>query len=85
MTMVMTTSKSSSAESQSRCCFEMRSVQPYSTTDEYLYAMKEDLAEWLSSMYPEWSSINAENFLEYLGKAIDSFVDESLLAKGKLN
>ena len=46
---------------------EMKSVQPYSTTDEYLYAMKEDLADWLSNMYPEWRPITAENFLECLG------------------
>ena len=47
---------------------EMKSVQPYSTTDEYLYAMKEDLADWLSNMYPEWRPITADNFLESLGK-----------------
>jgi hypothetical protein len=47
---------------------EMKSLQPYSTTDEYLYAMKEDLADWLSNMYPDWRPINAENFLERLGK-----------------
>ena len=47
---------------------EMKSVQPYSTTDEYLYAMKEDLADWLSNMYPEWRPITADNFLECLGK-----------------
>jgi hypothetical protein len=47
---------------------EMKSLQPYSTTDEYLYAMKEDLADWLSNMYPEWRPITADNFLECLGK-----------------
>jgi hypothetical protein len=47
---------------------EMKSLQPYSTTDEYLYAMKEDLADWLSNMYPEWRPITAENFIECLGK-----------------
>jgi hypothetical protein len=36
-------------DSQSRF-LEMKSLQPYSTTDEYLYAMKEDLAEHVSSM-----------------------------------
>jgi hypothetical protein len=54
-------------DSQSRF-LEMKSLQPYSTTDEYLYAMKEDLADWLSNMYPDWRPINAENFLERLGK-----------------
>ncbi|CAF3987323.1 unnamed protein product [Adineta steineri] len=45
---------------------EMKSLQPYSTTDEYLYAMKEDLADWLSNMYPDWQPITADNFLECL-------------------
>jgi len=48
---------------------EMKSLQPYSTTDEYLYAMKEDLADWLSNMYPDWRPISADNFLECLGKS----------------
>lgn len=47
---------------------EMKSLQPYSTTDEYLYAMKEDLADWFSNMYPEWRPITADNFLECLGR-----------------
>jgi hypothetical protein len=47
---------------------DMKSLQPYSTTDEYLYAMKEDLADWLSNMYPDWRPITAENFLQRLGK-----------------
>ena len=46
----------------------MKSVQPYSTTDEYLYAMKQDLDDWLSNMYPEWRPITADHFLESLGK-----------------
>ncbi len=58
-------------DSQSRF-LEMKSLQPYSTTDEYLYAMKEDLADWLSNMYPDWRPINAENFLERLGKLFNS-------------
>jgi len=47
---------------------EMKSLQPYSTKDEYLYAMKEDLADWLSNMYSEWRPITADNFIECLGK-----------------
>ncbi|CAF0724171.1 unnamed protein product [Didymodactylos carnosus] len=47
---------------------EMKSVQPYNSTDEYLYAMKEDLAEWLSSMYNE--SITADNFIESLENGV---------------
>ena len=60
---------------------EMKSVQPYSTTDEYIYAMKEDLADWLSTMYPEWRPIAAENFLECLGKQCLTFVDLSLFVR----
>ncbi len=43
---------------------EMKSIQPYSTRDEYIYAMKEDLAEWFNLMYA--SSITAVNFTEEL-------------------
>ncbi|CAF2872250.1 unnamed protein product [Rotaria sp. Silwood2] len=49
---------------------EMKSLQPYSTTDEYLYAMKEDLADWLSNMYPEWRPITADNFIECLENGV---------------
>lgn len=71
------------AESQSRF-LEMKSVQPYSTTDEYIYAMKEDLADWLSNMYPEWRPITAENFLECLGKTCLTYVDLSLFDKANV-
>ena len=30
---------------------ERKSVQPYRNKDEYLYAMKEDLAEWFNTLY----------------------------------
>lgn len=56
-------------DSQSRF-LEMKSLQPYSTKDEYLYAMKEDLADWLANMYPDWRPITVENFLSCLGKFI---------------
>jgi hypothetical protein len=62
-------------DSQSRF-LEMKSLQPYSTTDEYLYAMKEDLADWLSNMYPDWCPITAENFIECLGKYFHFFIDD---------
>lgn len=60
----------SSVDPQARF-LEMKSLQPFSTTDEYLYAMKEDLADWLSTMYPEWRPITAESFVECLGKTFD--------------
>lgn len=47
---------------------EMKSIQPYSTKDEYLYAMKEDLAEWFNSMYS--TKISADNFAEQLENGV---------------
>ena len=55
---------------------EMKSLQPYSTTDEYLYAMKEDLADWLSNMYPEWRPITADHFVSCLGKFLLLTLDQ---------
>ena len=43
---------------------ETKSVQPYKTQDEYLYAMKEDLAEWFNTLYG--LDISVENFFEQL-------------------
>lgn len=47
---------------------DMKSLQPYSTKDEYLYAMKEDLAEWLNSMY--CTQLTAHNFIEQLKNGV---------------
>lgn len=47
-----------------RLITEMKSIQPYSTKDEYIYAMKEDLAEWFNSMYS--TKLNVQNFIELL-------------------
>lgn len=41
-----------------------KSVRPYRTNDEYLYAMREDLAAWLNDLYS--SNFTAENLLERL-------------------
>ena len=43
---------------------ERKSVQPYATKDEYLYAMKEDLAEWLNTLYA--LAITVDTFFEDL-------------------
>lgn len=43
---------------------ERKSVRPYKTQDEYLYAMKEDLAEWFNTLYE--TSLTEENFFEEL-------------------
>ena len=41
---------------------ERKSVQNFRDQDEYLYAMKEDLAEWFNVLYG--TNINVENFME---------------------
>ncbi|XP_022241924.1 GAS2-like protein 1 [Limulus polyphemus] len=43
---------------------EPRSFRPFKSSEEYLYAMKEDLADWLNTLYD--LSITAETFLESL-------------------
>ncbi len=42
-----------------------RSIRNYSEETEYLYAIKEDLSEWLAALYPS-IDINSNNFLEKL-------------------
>ncbi|CAG9861651.1 unnamed protein product [Phyllotreta striolata] len=44
---------------------EARPFRPFRSSEEYLYAMKEDLAEWLQTMYPHLN-IAVENFMEKL-------------------
>ncbi|KAJ8342915.1 hypothetical protein SKAU_G00328430 [Synaphobranchus kaupii] len=41
-----------------------RSIKPFKSSEEYLYAMKEDLAEWLKDLYDIDIAVN--NFLEIL-------------------
>lgn len=48
---------------------EARPFRPFRSSEEYLYAMKEDLAEWLNVLYPELR-INAENFLDRLDTGV---------------
>ncbi|XP_013782900.2 GAS2-like protein pickled eggs, partial [Limulus polyphemus] len=43
---------------------EPRPFRPFKTSEEYLYAMKEDLAEWLNALYG--LDITVDNFLERL-------------------
>nr|CAD7576686.1 unnamed protein product [Timema californicum] len=44
---------------------DSRSFRPFKSSEEYLYAMKEDLAEWLNTLYPELD-ISVDNFMEKL-------------------
>jgi hypothetical protein len=57
---------------------EMKSIQPYPTKEEYIFAMKEDLSKWFNSIYsfPASSSagvfneLNAINFLDELENGV---------------
>ncbi|RZF42393.1 hypothetical protein LSTR_LSTR004201 [Laodelphax striatellus] len=48
---------------------ESRSFRPFKSSEEYLYAMKEDLAEWLSGLYPDLY-INVMNFMDRLDTGV---------------
>uniref|UniRef100_A0A182MLX7 Calponin-homology (CH) domain-containing protein n=1 Tax=Anopheles culicifacies TaxID=139723 RepID=A0A182MLX7_9DIPT len=48
---------------------ESRPYRPFKSSEEYLYAMREDLAEWLNVMYPELR-INVENFMDRLDTGV---------------
>ncbi|XP_076230912.1 GAS2-like protein pickled eggs isoform X2 [Calliopsis andreniformis] len=48
---------------------EARSYRPFKSSEEYLIAMKEDLAEWLNSLYPELR-INVDNFMDRLDTGV---------------
>lgn len=48
---------------------EARSYRPFKSSEEYLYAMREDLAEWLNMLYPELQ-INVENFMDRLDTGV---------------
>lgn len=43
----------------------LREFRPFKTSDEYLWAMKEDLSDWLNILYPELS-ITPQKFMECL-------------------
>lgn len=43
----------------------LRDFRPFKTSDEYLWAMKEDLSDWLNLLYPELR-IRPETFMECL-------------------
>lgn len=48
---------------------EARPYRPFKSSEEYLYAMREDLAEWLNTLYPELR-INTENFMDRLDTGV---------------
>lgn len=44
---------------------EARPFRPFKSSEEYLYAMKEDLAEWFQTLYPHLR-ICVDNFMDRL-------------------
>lgn len=48
---------------------EARPYRPFKSSEEYLYAMREDLAEWLNTLYPELM-INVDNFMDRLDTGV---------------
>ncbi|XP_072159973.1 uncharacterized protein [Bemisia tabaci] len=48
---------------------ESRSFRPFKSSEEYLWAMKEDLAEWLNGLYPELY-MNVNNFMDRLDTGV---------------
>ena len=47
---------------------ETKSLRSFSSNNEYLYAMKEDLAEWLAGLHNV--AIDAENLFEVLNTGV---------------
>lgn len=48
---------------------EARPYRPFKSSEEYLIAMKEDLAEWLNALYPELR-ISLDNFMDRLDTGV---------------
>ncbi|XP_033213418.1 GAS2-like protein pickled eggs isoform X2 [Belonocnema kinseyi] len=48
---------------------EARPFRPFKSSEEYLVAMKEDLAEWLNALYPELR-MNLDNFMDRLDTGV---------------
>jgi hypothetical protein len=46
-----------------------RPFRPFKSSEEYLYAMKEDLAEWLQRLYPHLD-IDVDNFMQRLDDGV---------------
>ena len=65
LTLPLTCCTSSEEDPLSLQLVEKRQLRSFSRADEYLYAMKEDLAEWLNMLYPT-INIHAENFMDCL-------------------
>ncbi|KAL4646649.1 GAS2-like protein 1 [Arapaima gigas] len=52
------------AEQTNIQCAASKSIRPFRSSEEYLYAMKEDLAEWLNALYD--LDLSADTFMEGL-------------------
>jgi growth arrest-specific protein 2 len=48
---------------------DSRTLRPFKSSEEYLCAMREDLAEWLSALYPQLH-ISVDTFMDRLEDGI---------------
>ena len=83
-TTTTTTTTTTTDASYAKCIVEMRSIQLYSSKDEYIYAMKEDLAAWINSMYA--TDVSASTFSERMenGVLICKHADNVMRAASRL-
>ena len=44
---------------------QLRDFRPFKTSDEYLWAMKEDLSDWLVTLYPDLN-VTPHTFMQCL-------------------
>ena len=55
-------------EQDSILLLERRSFRPFKSSEDYLYAMREDLAEWLNGLYGLYISV--DDFFERLENGV---------------
>lgn len=69
-----------SGEGQEVVLMEPRPFRPFKSSEEYLVAMKEDLAEWLHRLYSPQLNIDFDNFMDLLedGVALCKVFNSSL-------
>lgn len=59
------TTETGESEGGTLLVLEPKSLRSFTTNDEYLYAMKEDLADWFACLYQK-DDITADNFFQFL-------------------
>ena len=72
---------------------EMKSIKPYQSKGEYIYAMKHDLAKWFNTIYSfpasssigDFSELNALNILDELEDGVLICLHANTIMKAALN